>query len=209
VLTARAYALTVAVCGVLPSLAGAQPHVAIALPPASARTTDGPIVTLSDVFTDRRGAETIAAGFPGRITVVVELWERRRWFDERVGIAQWRRVVRFDAYTKTFRVSVANGETLVEEGQYADLDAVRRAIATPLRIALPAPPGRRGLYYTAAATTEVLNSNDLAEVQRWLRGIREPAAPTFLSGLWTIASRLLGGDTQHAEGYSGRFDTAR
>ena len=212
-----ALAVTAAVGVAVAATAGAQSrmNVTVELPTVEARATEGPTVAVRSVFADTRSSELLASGFPGRMSVTVELWRRRWLFDELLSSVSWERVVQYDPLARTYRVGrVVGDSSVVELGRYQSLDDVRRAMSEPVRAPMPAPSGRNGLYYTASVTIETFNSNDLAELQRWLSGDVQPAIRGKKSpisavsrGILTLGSRMLGGDVRRAEGRSVVFGT--
>lgn len=197
-----------------PSAAQAPLAVSILLPAAARRTVEGPLVTVSNIFADRRSEELLSSGFVARMAVTVELWRSQTWFDHLVAHQIWERVVRFDPVRKAYRFGRRVGDSVVEEGQRASLDSVRAVMMTPQRTSLTAPHGERGLYYTVTVTVETLNSDDLDEVKRWLSGDvqpamrgERPAASMFTRGFGTLFSRLMGGDTKRATHSTGKFNS--
>lgn len=212
---ALAAAIVVSLASAAVARAQARLDVGVELAPVDARTTEGPTVSVRNVFADERSGELLSSGFPGRMSVRVELWRRRWLFDELLSSVSWQRVVKYDVLSKTYIVGrVAADSSIVEQGHYQSLDEVRLAMAEPTRAPMAAPRGRGGLYYTASVTIETFNSNDLAELQRWLNGDVQPAIrgkkspiSALSRGILTLGSRMLGGDVKRAEGRSGVFGT--
>jgi len=209
-----ATALLLALSWPTPAAAQSRLAVDVIAPAAGARISDGPTVAIQNVFGDDRSQELLTSGFPARITLTVELWRSRTFFDEFISSTTIQRVVQYDALSKTFRVGRVLEDSIGDESRHATLDAVRHTLSAPARIALPAPPDRRGLYYAASVTIETFNSNDLLEVRRWLSGEVEPSihgkrnpGSALTRGIFTLFSRLLGGDVKHATARSDLFDT--
>jgi hypothetical protein len=105
-------------------------------------------------------------------------------------------------------------DSLVPVSAYPTIDALVAAIAEPRRARIAAPPGRRRLYYTVSVSIETLTSNDLAELQRWLRGEVRPALEgrrnpfdAIARGVRTLLSQFLGGDSKRFGAISATFDT--
>jgi hypothetical protein len=198
-----------------PAVAQSRLSVSVAAPSLATRTVEGPSIALSNLFADSRSTELLESGFPARITVVVELWAGRTLFDNLLRSDGYQRVVRFEPLSATYRVARVTPDTIIEEGRYASLDAVRAFLGAPVKTSITAPAGRRALYYTAHATVETFSSNDLAEVQRWLNGDAQPVLrgeknpiSALKRGVLTVFSRLLGGDVKRANGRSAVFETA-
>jgi hypothetical protein len=188
-------------------------RVSVTLPAPEARTATGPVVSIENAFVDERSRELLQSGFPARVSVTVELWASRTLFDDLINYRTTERVVRYDGLSKSYRVAEPVGEEYRDVGRYSTLDSARASIAR-FSIPLPAPAGRRALYYTVQLTIETFNSNDLVEVQRWLNGEAQPAlkgkknpASALSRGFLTLFSRLLGGDVKRQRGRSGMFDT--
>jgi hypothetical protein len=212
---ALAVAAAVTVPAAAPAGAQSRMSVTVELPAVEARTIEGPSVVVRNVFADTRSGDLLASGFPGRVSVTVELWRRRWLFDELLSSVSWQRVVKYDPLSKTYLVGrIVADSSVAEQGGYQSLGEVRRAMSAPVHAPLPAPRGRSGLYYTASVTIETFNSNDLAELQRWLSGDVQPAIQGKKSpisalsrGILTLGSRMLGGDVKRAEGRSVVFGT--
>jgi hypothetical protein len=197
-----------------PAAAQAPLSVSIQLPPAARRTSDGPIVTIDNLFADRRSVELIERGFRARLVVTVELWRSRAFGDELLGQVTSERAVKYDPVRKAYFYARYERDTWIDEGQRSTLDSVRSAVGSAQRPPIMAPAHARGLYYTVTVTVETLNSDDLNEVQHWVKGELQPAlsgkrdAGTALSRTFGwLLSRLFGGDTKHASRSTGKFDT--
>jgi len=207
---ARRLACVLAVAAVS-AAAQARPALSITVP-SEGSVVAGPIVRAERVFGDQRGRELLAAGFPARVTLEVELWATGRFTDERLGLVRSDWVVRYDAVGQVYRVARAVGDSLVVVGSHASIGALTDALGAPMRVPLPAPNGRRGLYYGARMTVASLTTTDLAEVERWLRGDLggalqgERSATSPITRLArTLMSRVLGGQVVRVEARSGRF----
>jgi hypothetical protein len=197
-----------------PAAAQAPLTVSIQLPPVGRRTTDGPIVTIENLFADRRSQELLASGFRARLLVTVELWRSRAFGDELLGQVTSERAVKFDPVRKAYFYARYERDTWIDEGQRSSLDSVRSAVGAAQHEPIMAPASTRGLYYTVSVTVETLNSDDLNEVKHWVKGDLQPAlsgkrdAGTALSRTFGwLFSRLFGGDTKHASQSTGKFDT--
>jgi hypothetical protein len=214
---ASALIVSLALLGARPAAAQAGGlRVAVGLPPPEARLTSGPTLTITNAFADARSAELLENGFPARVSITAELWASRTLFDDFLGEATVERVVRYDVLSRTYRIGRVSGDTVIEVARLSTLAEVRSEISRAFQVPLPAPPGRRGLYYTAMVTIETFSSDDLAEVQRWLNGDVEPAlrgqknpASALTRGVLTLVSRLLGGDVKRERGRSIVFDTSQ
>jgi hypothetical protein len=197
-----------------PAAAQAPLTVSIRLPAPARRTADGPIVTIANLFTDRRSEELLASGFRARLVVTVELWRSRALGDERIGQVTSERAVRFDPVRKAYFYARFERDTWIEEGQRSTLDSVRTAVGSAQHSPIMAPRNARGLYYTVTVSVETLSSDDLNEVKRWvngelqpaLRGRRDPGTALSRTLGW-LFSRIMGGDTTHASQSTGKFDT--
>lgn len=215
---ARRFALVIAlaIAATPPAAASAAAQsslsVSIALPAPGARPNDGPTVTVANMLEGSRNAKLLASSFVGRMTITVELWESHRWIDEPLGQVLWQRVVKMDGLTRIYRTAHSVADSLVEDGRFATLDDVRKALSAP-HIAPAIPTTHHGtMYYMVNVTVETLNSNDLAEVKRWLSGEVQPMihgqrnpVVAAMSALQTIGSRLLGGDVKKASQSSAKF----
>lgn len=211
---APALAFAVALAAASPVAAQSRLSASVVLAAAGARTTEGPAVTVQHVFGDQRSRELLSNGFPARLTITVELWVSGTLFDHLWSTVTWQRVVRFDPLSKKYRVGRDSAAVVVDEARFASIEDVSRSLSAPVRAPLPAPQGRRRLYYTANVTIETFNSNDLGEVQRWLQGDVQPAlkgeknpGSALTRGIMTLFSRLLGGDVKRVVGRSDVFDT--
>jgi hypothetical protein len=218
----RRYSLAVRVAVAALAFAAAAPAAAaqppltlnVTLPPAGSRASEGPLVVIENAFLDRRSEELLASAFPARITVTVELWEGRTFFDRLVDTRSWQRAVRYEVLSRTYRVARIEADTIVEEGSFPTLDGVRAWAARPQRAPLTPPAGRRGLYYSVSVTIETLNSDDLAEVERWLKGEVGPAisgsgnaGSAVVRTFRTLLTVLLGGDTKRVSRTTAKFDS--
>ncbi len=191
--------------------AQARPSLSVTVP-ADAAGVGGPVVRIERVFGDQRSRELLASGFPARVTMDVELWATGRFTDERLALVRSDWVVRYDAVGEVYRVARAIGDSLYPVGRHASFAALTDALGAPIRVPLPAPSGRRGLYYSARMTVSTLTSTDLADAERWLRGDLGgalqgevgPVSPVTRL-LRTLMSRVLGGQVVRVEARSRRF----
>ncbi len=202
-----AFALAVAVGS---AAAQARPTLTITVPTEA--VVDGPTLRIERVFGDQRSRELLAAGFPARVSMEVELWATGRFTDERLRLVRTDWMVRYDAVGQVYRVARVVGDSLHPVGRHGTLAALVEALSAPVRVPLPAPSGRRGLYYSARLTVASLTNTDLAEVERWLRGDlggalqgdRLPTSPVTRL-VRTLMSRVLGGQVVRVETRSVRF----
>jgi hypothetical protein len=188
--------------------------VSVALPPPAARASEGPEIVLTNLFVDSRSQGLLKSGFVGQMTVAVELWASHWPFDKPLKQVMWQRAVHYNPLTKMYTTAHQVADSTVRDGQYASLDDVRKAMSAPQRAPIAALRGQGTLYYIVTVTIETLNSNDLQEVGRWLRGEVQPAIhgennpvnPILHAGR-TILSKLMGGDVKKASVTSRKFDS--
>lgn len=207
------FALAGAVAGASTPAAAQQPlALTISIPTNGGRADSAPILTLHHVFSDARSAELLSNGFAARISTTVELWQSRLGPDDLLGSASTQRIVQLNVFTGTYLLLRLTGDSAVTEGRFSKLADVQEALSLAQRVVLAPPPGRRDLYYVANVTIEILNSDDLAELQRWYQGDvrpflhgKENPGSVLTRGLRTLLSRWFGGDRKRAEAVSALF----
>jgi len=187
-----------------PPAAGAAGEASATSPgPVAAR---GPSVRALDILSDGQTRDLLLNGFPARLHFRIELWHAGGLFNAIDGTREWDVIVRYDPVTKRFRAARLHDDTAVVIGDFDRFATLAAAIATPLVV--PLAPARHGgrYYYNAVLDVEMLTLNDLAEVERWLRGELGPAVrgkrnPTGVigRGLRTLFVHLLGAERRHYE----------
>lgn len=155
-------------------LLGAGVTVAVALESEVQvpRVRDGTLwceARLSELFPERV-QESLARGMPATLDLHAELWRRRTgWFDRLEGSFDASVRIRFDIWTRTYRVERAGAAPLV----MGTLDSVEIVLGRPLEIPVGRPerlvPGARH-YVVLAATLRPLSVEDVEEVEGWLSG---------------------------------------
>jgi hypothetical protein len=195
-----------------PLRAQADARFEIVLPPAGARSVEGPALQSDGLLAERQLRELLLSGFPARLHYRLELWSTGAWFDHLRAQEEWDVIVRYNALQHRYTVARVEGDHASSLGTFADIAEVEAAIGQPYQPALHAPRRRDRYYYTAALDVEVLSLSDLDEVERWLRGELRPAVrgekspgTAITRGARTLVTRLLGGEERHHEARTRAF----
>ena len=101
-----------------------------------------------------------------------------------------------DQLNRKFEVFRIVGDRASRLGRFDTAEEAEAMVERPFRIM--APPMRRGssYYYDSSLDVEVLSLSDLDEVERWLRGDRNPGTAVTRT-VRTFFVRLLGGERRH------------
>ena len=191
------------VIGALPL--AAQRRLTLSVTPPTS-TTDGPVVTSSNLFADPEMRDLVRSGFPASLRFRLELWRVGGLFNDLEGQQQWELIIQYDPSTQQYRVGRRRGGRVEDVGSFATLATAQAMLERPLRAQVM--PERRGAryYYSFTLDIEALSVSDMDQLERWLRGARSggTAASALGSGVRTLMLRMLGGERQH---YSGRSPT--
>lgn len=198
---------------------GVQLEIALS-PPASAGAAgspapdvrvEAPSIAATRLLADAHMRELLRNGFPARLHFRLELWKKSRWFDDLVGSTDWDVLVSYDPASQVYRARRKHGNQTEDFGRFATLTSVETEIDRPYRVDVRAPESGR-YYYALALDIFTLDSNDLDELQRWLRGEAQPAVrgqgnpfTALRRGVGVVLSRWLGGDRRHYEQQSSVF----
>jgi hypothetical protein len=176
------------------------------MPPSIVARVDAPIVSFRDVLAEGHRRELLNAGWPTVLHCRVELWKRGMLFYDQESTVSWDVIVEFVPATRVYRVQRRQDERLEALGQFATIEEAEQIIDKPYRVP-PSPNAKGGrYYYQLSLDLQTLSGSDLDAWQRWVRGDAEPAihgkaSPigALRSGLGSLFSRVLGGETQHYE----------
>jgi hypothetical protein len=188
---------------------GAQdgsPRLQLSMPPSIVARVDAPTVSFRDVLAEGHRRELLNAGWPTVLHCRVELWKRGVLFYDQESTVSWDVIVEFVPATRVYRVQRRQDGRLEALGQFATIEEAEQVIDKPYRV--PLSPNAKGgrYYYQLGLDLQTLSGSDLDAWQRWVRGDAEPAihgkaSPigALRSGLGSLFSRVLGGETQHYE----------
>jgi len=97
-------------------------------------------------------------------------------------------------------------------GKFSKMEDAEAAVARRTRVPITALRTTRKMYYKVSLEVQVIESSDLEEVDRWLRGnIESPLkgrtnpGTALTRGLRSIAAKLLGGESRQYEVTSPSF----
>jgi hypothetical protein len=206
-----AYCAAAALPALLPAPLAAQrarPGVEIQLPNPSRLTAEGPLVRSRAMLSDASTRELLESGFPARLHYRVELWASGRFVDELQSTAEWDVVVRFRGLEQTYEVVQRVGGREFSLGAFQYLQDAEAAVSRPIRVPLQAPREDRRFYYRVSLDVQAMSVSDLDEVERWLRGDRNPGT-ALTRGLRTLTTRLLGGERREYATRSASFRPPR
>jgi hypothetical protein len=129
------------------------------------RSGEGSVQVILGEILERPGVrQSLEAGLPVRIGIVVELW-RDRVVDALEGRHEWRGTVVMDPLSGRYRTETDGGAV----GEFVSLAGARAFLQGQLQI--PLAPGREGrFYYLGRMEVETLSLSDLEELRRWLQG---------------------------------------
>ena len=182
------------------------PHLEIFLPPATQLAQIGPLVAAHDMLSSARTKEPLASGFPARFHFLVELWSEGGLTNEVQRRAEYDVLVTFSAMEKKYSVEQLVNEHTFPLGKFDRVEDAEGAVARPTRVPIRALRSNRRFYYRVTLDVEILNSSDLDEVNRWLKGDLKPAfegerdpGTTLARSFRRLASKLLGGGTTEYE----------
>lgn len=180
------------------------------LPAPSQLAIEGPLVQARDMLNGPRIREPLAAGFPARFHFRVDLYTEGL-------LNQLERTVEYDMIVR--RIALENAYEVVllidrpfSLGKFSRIEDAERAVGRRTRVPITALRTTRKMYYKVALEVQVIESSDLDEVDRWLRGNIEPAlkgrtnpGTALTRGLRSIAARLLGGESRQYDVTSPSF----
>lgn len=178
------------------------------IPPAGAG--GAPTVTAASLFADPDMRDLVRSGFPASLRFRLELWRVGGLFNDLESQQEWELIVQYDPSAQRYRVVRRQHGRVEDLGSYATLTTAEGMLERPLRAGLiPERDGAR-YYYTLVLDIEALSVSDMAQLERWLRGVRGGTAASALgSGVRTLMLRMLGGERQHYNGRSPTFTAER
>ena len=195
-----------------PVLAQGRPRLDITLPARNNLTTEGPAVHVQHVIADDAVQELLKNGFPVQLRYRVELWSSGGVFHSMRRSVEWEVIVRYDALAENFRIARKLGDRVTPVAQYAKYADAVAEVERPFKAPITAVRERDRQYYIATVEVETLSSNDLDEVERWLKGEAQPAVRgegnpgTALGrGVRKLFARLVGGERRNLQTRSGTF----
>jgi hypothetical protein len=183
----------------------AQRRVALeVIPPAGAG--GAPTVTTTNLFGDPDMRDLVRSGFPASLRFRLELWRAGGLFNDLESQQEWELIVQYDPSAQRYRVVRRQRGRVEDLGSFATLSTAQAMLERPLRAGLlPERDGAR-YYYILVLDVEALSVSDMAQLERWLRGVRGGTAASALgSGVRTLMLRMLGGEKQHYNGRSPTF----
>jgi hypothetical protein len=188
-----------------PGAARAQRRVSLdVIPPAG--SGGAPTVTTTNLFVDPDMRDLVRSGFPASLRFRLELWRVGGLFNNLESQQEWELIVQYDPSAQRYRVVRRQHGRVEDLGSFATLSTAQAMLERPLRAGLlPEREGAR-YYYTLALDIEALSVSDMAQLERWLRGVRGGTAASALgNGVRTLMLRMLGGEKQHYNGRSPTF----
>jgi hypothetical protein len=173
-------------------------------PPAGAG--GAPTVTTTNLFGDPDMRDLVRSGFPASLHFRLELWRAGGLFNDLESQQEWELIVQYDPTAQRYRVVRRQRGRVEDLGSFATLSTAQAMLERPLRAGLlPEHEGAR-YYYALVLDLEALSVSDMAQLERWLRGVRGNTAASALgSGVRTLMLRMLGGEKQHYNGRSPTF----
>jgi hypothetical protein len=193
--------------------AAGSPALTIELPSDSLLLKRGPLVRASNMLSRERTKKFLAAGFPARFHVRVELWsEGPFWLDNLESSREYDMFARFLPTEKKYEVILVEDDVALSLGKFDAMPEAERAVGRAVAPRITGARISRRQYYQASLVVETLSERDLDEVERWLKGDIEPgisgeANPASLVSriLKPLATRLLGGEKVSYDATSERF----
>ena len=189
--------------------ARAQRRVSLdVVPPAGAG--GAPIVSAANLFADPDMRDLVRSGFPASMKFRLELWRASGLFNNLESQQEWELIIQYDPSAQRYRVVRRQRGRVEDLGSFATLTTAQGMLERPLRAGLvPEREGSR-YYYTLSLDIEALSVSDMAQLERWLRGVRGGTAASALgSGVRTLMLRMLGGEKQHYAGRSPTFSAEK
>jgi hypothetical protein len=185
--------------------ARAQRRVSLDVTPP-AGSGGAPTVTTTNLFVDPDMRDLVRSGFPASLRFRLELWRVGGLFNNLEAQQEWELIVQYDPSAQRYRVVRRQHGRVEDLGSFATLSTAQAMLERPLRAGLlPEREGSR-YYYTLALDIEALSVSDMAQLERWLRGVRGGTAASALgNGVRTLMLRMLGGEKQHYNGRSPTF----
>jgi hypothetical protein len=174
------------------------------IPPAG--SGGAPTVTTTNLFADPDMRDLLRSGFPASLRFRLELWRAGGLFNNLESQQEWELIVQYDPSAQRYRVVRRQHGRVEDLGSFATLSTAQAMLERPLRAGLlPEREGTR-YYYTLVLDIEALSVSDMAQLERWLRGVRGGTAASALgNGVRTLMLRMLGGEKQHYNGRSPTF----
>lgn len=193
-----------------PLEAQGRPTLEVSLPAPSQLAIEGPLVRAREMLNGPRIREPLAAGFPARFHFKVDLYTEGL-------LNQLERTVEYDMLVRRIALeNVYEVLLLIDRpfslGKFSRIEDAEAAVGRPIRVGIRAPRTKRKMYYQASLEVQVIESSDLDEVDRWLRGnIESPLkgrtnpGTALTRGLRSIAAKLLGGESRQYDVTSPSF----
>ena len=187
-----------------------NPTLDVVLPAPSLLDREGPLVQARDMLNGARIREPLAAGFPARFHFRVDLYTEGL-------LNQLERTVEYDMLVRRIALeNVYEVLLLIDRpfslGKFAKIEDAEAAVARRTRVPITALRTKRKMYYKVTLEVQVIESSDLDEVDRWLRGnIESPLkgrtnpGTALTRGLRSIAAKLLGGESRQYDVTSPSF----
>jgi hypothetical protein len=126
-------------------------------------------VRIADLFAPRV-EESLGRGMPATLQITAELWRHRTgWFDRLSGSFGTGIKIRYDVWSRTYRVEGQAMPALA----VSTLDSVRLALSRPMELPLERRDhlGEQGRYYVVVSITlKPLSVEDVEEGEGWLSG---------------------------------------
>ena len=206
--TGRAHALLLGLAFLVAPPLAAQRSVQIEV--AAPAPGGSAIVTATNLFGDPDMRDLVRSGFAVSLHYRLELWRADGFFNARESRQEWEVIVQYDPSAQRYRVVQRAAGKVEDLGSYATLATARAVLERSVRSMLV--PEREGVryYFTLSLDIEALSVSDMAQLERWLRGVRgSTAASAVGTGMRTLVLRLLGGEKKHFDARSGTFTWER
>lgn len=196
----------------VPTARAQKPALEVTLPRQDSLLRAGPMVRAENVLTDGDMREQLDNGFPARLHYRVELWTKGGLFNSLRRSVEWDLNVRYDPLARRYEVVRSEGDRPLSDAQFPTFEATVAEVQRPYRAPIVALDSRSGQYYNVSLQVQTLDSNDLDEVEQWLRGELQPAVRgernpgTALGrGVRQLVVRLLGAERRNLETRSPTF----
>lgn len=154
------------------TLASATAAVALDLDLGPPHLRDGNVEVafhVEDPFAPRV-EESLGRGMPATLGITAELWQHRTaWFDRLIGRVTLEIRVRYDVWTRTYRIERQG----MPDAATSTIDSVGLALSRPIEVPLATSDrlSEGGRYYVVvAATLKPLSVDDVEEGEGWLSG---------------------------------------
>ena len=187
-----------------------SPALDVVLPSPSQLAIEGPLVQARDMLNGPRIREPLSAGFPARFHFRVELYTEG-FLNQLERTVEYDMIVRRRALENVFEVILLIDRPF-SLGKFSKIEDAEAAVGRRTRVPITAIRTTRTMYYKVSLEVQVIESSDLDEVDRWLRGnIESPLkgrtnpGTALTRGLRSIAAKLLGGESRQYDVSSPSF----